>query len=362
MIQKSNVTDMPGEDHRLDAFDYALPEGRIARFPPERRDGGRLLVGHGCAWQDRLVADLPQLFQAGDLLVVNDTRVLAARLFGHRSSGGRVEILVLSAKSKTVSAMVRPGRKIKDGEVISLLDKSGSPSTYCAEVGPSESDGARTVVLSDPPGAVLSACGHLPIPPYLEREASETDEVRYQTIFAEKPGAIAAPTASLHLTHPLLEQIRAAGAEVATVTLHVGPGTFRNLRPSDLDRGSLHIEPYTIPKRTKAAIDACRSVGGRVIAVGTTVTRTLESAATPDRTVEAGEGNTDLFIQPGYTFRVVDRLLTNLHLPRSSLLMLVSAFGGHQHVMAGYAHAVAHGYRFYSYGDAMFLEPGGDLP
>jgi S-adenosylmethionine:tRNA ribosyltransferase-isomerase len=350
---------MDADDPRLDAFQYALPEGCVARYPPESRDGGRLLVREDGRWLDRSIGNLPLLFESGDLLVVNDTRVLAARLFGVRATGGKVEILVLDAASPVVSAMVRPGRRLKTGEVISLLDRSGAVSTFEAEMGELAADGRRTVRLSAPPMEVMGQCGHMPLPPYLEREATAADEERYQTVFADKPGAIAAPTASLHITRALIKRIEARGAQLATVTLHVGPGTFRNLRSTDLDRGALHVEQYIIPEAPKLAIDTCRAGGGRVTAVGTTVTRTLESAADGKGSVRAGEGETDLFIQPGYTFGVVDRLMTNFHIPRNSLLMLVSAFGGRESVLMGYAEAISQGYRFYSYGDAMFLDSAG---
>ena len=350
------MTVADGEDERLKAFDYHLPDGQVACFPPEHRDGGRLLRMEDGVWHDRMVTDFDECFRSGDLLIVNDTRVLAARLFGRRSTGGRVEILLLQADTVQATAMVRPSRKVKDGESIVLLDKAGVQSPHHVVMGQTKDDGVRTVVLSSEPSVVLAECGHMPIPPYLGREASKSDEVRYQTVFAKEPGAIAAPTASLHLTHSLLDRIRATGTNVATVTLHVGPGTFRNLRQEDLDKGELHWERYTVPEQTQKAIEACRTAGGRVTAVGTTVTRTLESAATKDGYVRSGSRKTNLFIQPGFEFRVVDRLLTNLHLPRSSLLMLVSAFGGHERVMAGYAEAVLRGYRFYSYGDAMFLD------
>ena len=352
---------MDADDSRLDAYHYTLPEGCIARHPPKNRDGGRMLVRVGDAWHDQAIAFLPQLFEPGDLLVVNDTRVLAARLFGLRSTGGRVEILLLESGSASVTAMVRPGRRLKVGEVISLLDRDGTKSGLTAELGDRLADGERRVTLSESADEVMKACGHMPLPPYLEREATRADSERYQTVFAENPGAIAAPTASLHLTQGLLQGIKARGAKVAAVTLHVGPGTFRNLRSSDLDRGTLHVEPYSIPEATKLAIDECRSQGGRITAVGTTVTRTLESAATGSGSVVAGSGETDLFIQPGYTFSVVDRLMTNFHLPRTSLLMLVSAFGGREQVLAGYAEAIAQGYRFYSYGDAMILDRAGGI-
>jgi S-adenosylmethionine:tRNA ribosyltransferase-isomerase len=349
---------MGDNDPRLDPFDYRLPPEAIARTPPERRDGGRLLYTHGGRWTEGQVPDLVDVFSPGDVLVVNDTRVLSARMFGHRKSGGRVELLLLEPGPGPVSAMVRPGRKIGEGESISLLSRAGAPTSLTACVGGPTVGGARTVSLSADPLEVMALCGHVPLPPYMNREATESDEIRYQTVFADEPGAVAAPTASLHLTEDLLTTLQARGVEVHRVTLHVGAGTFRNLRSEDLDRGALHRESYRIPEETAAAIAAAKQRGSAVTAVGTTVTRTLESAASADGHVRHGAGETTLFIRPGFEFQVVDRLMTNFHLPRSSLLMLVCAFGGHDHVMAGYAKAVEGGLRFYSYGDAMLLDRG----
>jgi S-adenosylmethionine:tRNA ribosyltransferase-isomerase len=343
---------MESDDPRLTPFSFELPPGAIARVPPVERDGGRLLRAVGHRWHDGPIRGLVEAFSEGDVLVVNDTRVLRARLFGRRQTGGRVELLLIGLDM----AMVRPSRRIKDGERVLLLLRDGSPSIHSVTVGGRGSEGARSVQFESDPATVMAACGHVPLPPYLNRDATAEDEQRYQTIFADKPGAVAAPTASLHLTDEIVQALGERGVGLHRLTLHVGAGTFRNLRPIDLDRGRLHTERYDIPEATATAIAKAKAGGHKVTAVGTTVTRTLESAALSSGGVAAGAGETDIFIQPGYKFQVVDRLMTNFHLPRSSLLMLVCAFGGYNRVLAGYAEAVALGYRFYSYGDAMLLE------
>ena len=350
--------DMGDIDPRLALYDYRLPPEAIARTPPPSRDGGRLLYRRGGCWVDGHIPDLVSTFNSGDVLVVNDTRVLSARMYGHRSTGGRVELLLLGPGPGAVSAMVRPSKKIAEGEVIQLVSRDGSPSAHSACVGPPTLGGARRVELSDDPLLVMAQCGHVPLPPYINRPATSDDEERYQTVFADEPGAVAAPTASLHLTTTLLDELKARGVEVHTVTLHVGAGTFRNLRSEDLDRGELHREWFRIPEQTAAAIAAARARGSSITAVGTTVTRTLETAAVEGGHVRVGSGETTLFIRPGFEFQVVDRLLTNFHLPRTSLLMLVCAFGGREQVMAGYDAAIARGLRFYSYGDAMLIDRG----
>jgi S-adenosylmethionine:tRNA ribosyltransferase-isomerase len=344
---------MQVEDPRLDPYAFELPEGAIARTPPAERDGGRLLRATQQGWSDGPIRDLVAAFAPGDLLVVNDTRVLQARLFGLRPTGGRVEILVLGP----TSAMVRPGRRVKVGERVTLLSRDGTPSSYGVVIGAAVGEGARSVQFDALPAQVMSDCGHVPLPPYMNREATAEDARRYQTVFATEPGAVAAPTASLHLTTAILDALKQRGVDVCRVTLHVGAGTFRNLRSEDLDRGRLHAERYVVPVATAEAIAKAKAEGRRITAVGTTVTRTLEAVARASGVVTAGEGETDLFIQPGFEFRVVDRLMTNFHLPCSSLLMLVCAFGGRDRVLAGYSEAIALGYRFYSYGDAMLLEP-----
>jgi S-adenosylmethionine:tRNA ribosyltransferase-isomerase len=348
--------DGPGEDPRLAPYHYDLPPDRIARHPPPERDGGRLLhLGPGGVG-DHSVRDLPGLLAPGDLLVVNDTRVLHARLQARRATGGRVEVLLLGGKGARVAAMVRPARRLKIGESLTLTTPSGDPIpgmsiTLLAR----EAGGVWTVSPHPDAASVMAAAGVVPLPPYLGRAAEPADAVRYQTVFAGPSGAVAAPTAGLHLSAAVLAALAARGVTVARVTLHVGAGTFRNLRPEDLDAGKLHAEWCQVSEATAAAIRQTRAAGGRVVAVGTTATRTLESRCDGRGGVRAGEGTTDIFIRPGYRFEVVDALLTNLHLPGSSLLMLTCAFGGRPAVMSAYRHAVSEGYRFFSYGDAMLL-------
>lgn len=347
-------------DPRLKLYDYLLPESLIARYPPPDRDGGRLLDLRAAAPADRLIPDLPQLLDPGDLLVVNDARVLAARLNARRATGGAVEALLLSDvpdADGAVPAMLRPSRRLRPGERLQVERDGAALDGVALELVDTQPGGTWRVRPMPSAQAVMDAAGRLPLPPYFGREAEDLDTERYQTIFAAKPGAVAAPTAGLHLTAALLESLDARGVRLAQVTLYVGAGTFRNLRPSDLDSGELHPERFEISEQTAAAIAETRERGGRVVAVGTTSTRCLESAALPGRRVAAGAGETRLFIQPGYRWQVVDRLLTNFHLPQSSLLMLVCALGGRERVLAAYRHAVAQGYRFYSYGDAMLIDP-----
>ncbi len=336
----------------LSLLQYELPDDRVARYPTSARDGARLLRVTRGSRDDRRMLDLPDLLSPGDLLVMNDTRVVPARLFGHRETGGRVELLVLptTREGEVVDAMLRPGRRLREGERVAL---EGGGEAWLRTRG---DGGLWKVELLPGLDAALQACGHMPLPPYLGRGDEPLDRERYQTIVAGPPGAVAAPTAGLHFSRALLDSLQQVGVRLATVTLHVGPGTFRPLREDDLARGRLHEEPWTLPADTAAAIDRVRAEGGRVVAVGTTSTRVLESAAIGGGRVRPGAGTTDLFLRPGSSFSVVDRLVTNLHLPGSSLLALVAAWAGVPRVRAAYAHAIAHGYRFYSYGDAMLLD------
>jgi len=310
-----------------------------------------LVLGKTHAHQE--VTDLPELLRENDLLVVNDTRVLQARLSARRSSGGKVEVLLLGPGPGPVEAFVKPGRRLKPAEILSV---EGGGEIRLLERHP---DGRWTVQTEPSPLELMQLAGTLPLPPYLKREADPSDAVRYQTIFAERPGAVAAPTAGLHLTASLVDALGSNGISVARITLHVGVGTFRPVRPEELESGLLHPEWYEVPSGTVEAIRRCRELGGRVIAVGTTSVRTLESATPegPSRLPLAGEGVTRLFLREGHRFRCVDGLLTNFHLPRTSLLMLVCAFGGRERVLSAYREAVSCGYRFYSYGDAMLLLP-----
>jgi S-adenosylmethionine:tRNA ribosyltransferase-isomerase len=305
----------------------------------------------GDARRDLRFADLPGLVQAGDVLVFNDTRVIRARLFGHKATGGQVEILVERLLStRQALAFVRASKtpkagshiRLADGPELEVLGRHGDLfQLQCRE--------AETFL------DILEAHGKLPLPPYIERAAGALDESRYQTVYASEPGAVAAPTAGLHFDEAMLARLDAMGVARATVTLHVGAGTFQPVRVDNIAEHQMHSERFTVPEQTVARINAAREQGRRVMAVGTTSLRALESAARHGP-LAAGAAETDLFITPGYRFRVVDRLLTNFHLPRSTLLMLVSAFGGHEALRAAYRHAVAQRYRFFTYGDAMLIE------
>jgi S-adenosylmethionine:tRNA ribosyltransferase-isomerase len=337
---------------RLDEWDYELPDDRIARHPTAERGGSRLLCVPlaGGDPVDHAFVELPSLLRPGDLVVVNDTRVMAARLRAHRSTGGAVEVLLLGPGPGRISALIRPARRLVPGEVLTL--DGGGKVTFLARLP----DATFEVELDGDPVAIMDRQGEIPLPPYLDREAEPADRERYQTVYAGPLGAAAAPTAGLHFDRPLQDALAAFGIGWATVTLHVGIATFRPLQDEDLARGRLHSEPFTIPAATVAAIAATRARGGRVIAVGTTTVRALEAATAPGERVPAAiSGATDLLIAPGYAFRVVDGLITNFHLPRSSLLLLVGALVGRERLLAAYSAAIARGYRFYSYGDAMLL-------
>ena len=334
----------------LSDFDYTLPERLIAQFPPTVRDASRLLVVGADAFSDCTITDLPDQLQAGDLLVFNDTRVLKARLFGQKASGGQVEVLVERVlDSHQVLAHVRASKSPKVGSRLLLADR------WEAEMVERQGELFRLRFTADADVLdILEASGKLPLPPYITRDAAQHDDNRYQTIYARHQGAVAAPTAGLHFTDTLLAALAAKGVGTAFVTLHVGAGTFQPVRVERVADHTMHSECYHISPATVEAIAATRQAGGRVIAVGTTSLRALESAAQRG-TLLAGAGETSIFITPGYRFNVVDRLLTNFHLPKSTLLMLVSAFVGLDTMHDIYRHAIAHEYRFFSYGDAMLL-------
>jgi S-adenosylmethionine:tRNA ribosyltransferase-isomerase len=336
---------------RLSDFDYTLPNELIAQFPASRRTASRLLHAEGACLSDRMFIDLPRLVKPGDVLVFNDTRVIKARLFGHKSTGGQVEILVERLLSEHEAlAFVRASKTPRVGSRIRIA------SDVEFEVLGRKEDlfHLRCHAAASLPD-ILEAHGRLPLPPYITHDPDATDESRYQTVYAEQIGAAAAPTAGLHFDEAMLAQLDAMGVRRATVTLHVGAGTFQPVRVENLSEHTMHSERYTVPEQTVALINEARRQGARVMAIGTTSLRALESAALAGG-LTPGEGETDLFITPGYHFNVVDRLLTNFHLPRSTLLMLVSAFGGYANLRAAYAHAVAQRYRFFSYGDAMLIE------
>jgi S-adenosylmethionine:tRNA ribosyltransferase-isomerase len=330
-------------------FDYDLPEESIAQEPAPRGESRLLVLDAEGPDRHRRVADLPRLLRAGDLLVLNDTRVIPARLFGQREGGGggRMEVLLIEkAGDVEWEALVRPGRRAKPGTVLRFGELS-------AEVIEKREDRYR-LRFSEPVEPHLDRLGHVPLPPYIRRPDREADRERYQTVYARNPGAVAAPTAGLHFTEAILEETAAAGIDVARVTLHVGIGTFRPVSAERVEDHRMDRERYEVGEETAEAIRRTRASGGRIVAVGTTVVRTLESAALA---APAGtRGSTELFITPGFRFQAVDVLLTNFHLPRSTLLMLVSAFAGRDRVLAAYEEAVREGYRFYSYGDAMLAE------
>jgi len=335
----------------IDDFDYELPPELIAQNPDAERSGSRLLCV-GAPLADRRFFELPRLLAAGDLLVFNDTRVIKARLAGEKASGGRVEVLIERVRSEHEAlAQVRASKPPRAGSAMRLAD------SIEVRVLAREGEFYR---LRFPDGAtvfeLLERHGSVPLPPYIRHAPRGEDERRYQTVYARSAGAVAAPTAGLHFDEPLLAALAKRGVEFAWVTLHVGAGTFQPVRVKDLAKHRMHGERYEIPPETVAAIDEAKKRGGKVIAVGTTTVRCLEASAAKRGVPTAGEAETDLFITPGFDFRVVDRLITNFHLPKSTLLVLVSAFAGIEPVRRAYRHAIEERYRFYSYGDAMLLD------
>jgi len=342
----------------LSLYDFELPPEAIAQHAIEPRDAARLLVlrrGGAAQPRDSHVSQLTELLAPGDLLVVNTTRVVPAKLRGAKATGGAAEALVLQAEDASAGryrALVRCRGRLRTG--LKLVFSHDGHAPLDAEVV-ELCDGGQVVLALDPARSPY-AIGETPLPPYIERHAPDTtDTERYQTVYADAPGAVAAPTAGLHLTRSLLERLEAAGVERANVILHVGPGTFRPLGERELRSGRLHAERFELPSATVDAVARTRRRGGRVVAVGTTTTRVLEACADDDGLVAAASGETHLFLQPGARFRAVDALLTNFHLPRSSLLLLVAAFAGRKRVLAAYDEALRRGYRFYSLGDAMLV-------
>jgi S-adenosylmethionine:tRNA ribosyltransferase-isomerase len=368
----------PEPGSRVSDYDYDLPGDRVARYPVEQRDQSRLLVvdRSGGALRHLLFRELTSLVGPGDLLVLNESKVLPVRLLGEKPTGAPAEILLLrpaptpaggarlgvppptepamhetGKEEELWEALVRPGGKLKPGRRVVV-----GPELE-VEIVDSTSQGGRLVrLVTDLPGEeALSRFGHMPLPPYIDREDEEMDRDRYQTVYARHPGSVAAPTAGLHFTGSLLDELALRGVEIRKVTLHVGVGTFRPVEVDDPADHTMHLERYFIPSGTADAVSRCKAQGGSVWAVGTTVVRTLESAVGRDGRVRPGHGETRLFIRPPYRFQAVDRLITNFHLPRSTLLMLVSAFAGYERTREAYATAIREGYRFYSYGDAMVV-------
>lgn len=333
----------------LSDFDYELPHELIARHPARERRASRLL-NIGVELSDSVFANLSEFLRAGDLLVFNDTRVIPARLRGVKDSGGRIEVLIERICSELqAKAQIRASKAPKTRTIIHFAGD-------CQAEVIGREDNMFVLRFSDPVSAHLHAYGEIPLPPYLDREEEPLDSERYQTIYAQRDGAVAAPTAGLHFDHEMLAATKSLGVGHAFITLHVGAGTFQPLRNEDAGANRLHAEYVQVSAEVCAMIKETRAAGGRVVAVGTTSVRALEAASASGE-IEAFAGDTSIFILPGYTFRSVDLLLTNFHLPRSSLLMLVAAFGGYDRIMAAYRHAVDQRYRFFSYGDAMLIAP-----
>lgn len=356
---RTNSLNKESEVMHVSDFNFELPDELIARYPKTERTASRLLQLNGNSGEltDRTFKDVLEIVQPGDLLVFNNTRVIPARMFGRKASGGKLEVLVERMLDEhTILAHVRCSKPPKPGTELFL----GENDEFQAEMV-ARHDAlfeirftSATAVLD-----ILNTIGHMPLPPYIDRPDEDADKERYQTVYNKKPGAVAAPTAGLHFDNPLLEQIKAKGVEFAYVTLHVGAGTFQPVRVDDVENHHMHSEYVEVPQEVVDAIQATRARGGRIIAVGTTSVRSLESAA-QDALKKGTElvpffGDTEIFIYPGYEYQLVDCLITNFHLPESTLIMLVSAFAGYDHTMAAYHHAVAEKYRFFSYGDAMFI-------
>jgi S-adenosylmethionine:tRNA ribosyltransferase-isomerase len=344
----------------LSDFDFALPENLIAQHPAAQRSDSRLLDGTKADPVDRIFRDLPAQLRAGDLLVFNDTKVVNARLFGEKPSGGKVELLIERVLGgNQVAAHMRVSKKPEVGTTLKLVCASGLEDGLSATLlgrWPQAEGPLFRFVLSndtgDNPYTLMERHGHVPLPPYITHTDSAQDAARYQTVFAKNPGAVAAPTAALHFDEALLAKLDAMGVQRAHVTLHVGAGTFQPVKTENLAEHQMHSEWYDVPVATQEAIAQCKGRGGRIVAVGTTTVRTLESWAKTG----VASGDTNIFITPGFEFALIDVLVTNFHLPKSSLMMLVSAFAGYEHIMALYRHAIEQQYRFFSYGDAMLLQ------
>ena len=353
-------------DFTVADFDFSLPEELIAQHPASERSASRLLDGRDDPPVDRIFRELPSLLNPGDLLVFNDTQVVKARLFGEMASGGKLELLIervllpheaLDGSANEVVGHIRVSKKPQPGGLLHMvggLKGGGFDATFLGR-WPDEHGQLFRLRLQGPgsetPYDLMAQHGHVPLPPYITHADDDDDERRYQTVFARVPGAVAAPTASLHFDEGVLDALKAQGVETTSLTLHVGAGTFAPMKTEQISEHVMHHERYAIPPETVAAIAACQARGGRVVAVGTTTVRTLETWARNGET----QGDTNIFITPGFQFQVVDILVTNFHLPKSTLMMLVSAFAGYERIMALYRHAVANHYRFFSYGDAMLL-------
>jgi S-adenosylmethionine:tRNA ribosyltransferase-isomerase len=342
--------------YTLSDFDFHLPPELVAQHPASERSASRLLDGRDATPADRVFRELPGLLRTGDLLVFNDTKVIKARLFGEKPSGGKVELLVERVLSgNQVVAHMRVSKKPEPGTTLRMAGDGGFSATLLGRWPDANGTLFRFVLSNDAgdnPYTLLERYGHVPLPPYITHTDSAEDAERYQTVFARAPGAVAAPTAALHFDEALLEALQARGISRASVTLHVGAGTFQPVKTENLAEHQMHSEWYEVPPATQQAMAETRARGGRIVAVGTTTVRTLESWAQSGQ----ASGDTSIFIQPGFNFQWVDVLVTNFHLPKSTLMMLVSAFAGYDHIKALYTHAITQQYRFFSYGDAMLLE------
>ena len=328
-------------------YDYCLPEALIAQRPAAARDASRLLVVHKDSLEDKNFQNLPELIGAESFLVLNESRVIAARINAHKKSGGEREVFFLTpVDDYSFTALVK-GR-LKVGEVLHVWE-------YELEAVSQNTDGSWLIRTRIPLDELLDSCGEIPLPPYIRRKADEEDKKRYQTVYANAKGSVAAPTAGLHFTEELLAELERRGVELIRLSLHVGIGTFRPIKTSELSEHKMHEESYFISEESAGRIEALKKAGKKLIAVGTTTVRALEAAADNDGKIRAGKGSTELFITPGYRFKAVDGLITNFHLPKSSLMVLVSALMGRERLLDSYAYAVDKGYRFYSYGDAMFI-------
>lgn len=343
---------------QLTDFDFSLPDELIAQVPAAQRDASRLLCldRQSATVESRQFTDILEYFRPGDVLVVNDTRVIPARLLGHKLTGGKVEVFLVRQYPEAVEAeewlcLTKSSKPLRVGTVVNFTPD------FSAEVLEEVESPYRRVRFHCPGDFMqkIEVVGHLPLPPYIKREDKQEDCSRYQTVFAREKGAVAAPTAGLHFTEKILQQLAVAGVEILNLTLHVGLGTFLPVRVDDIRQHKMHAELFSIPEATAAAVNLARSEGRRIFALGTTSARALETAATDDDQLLAGSGDSEIFIYPGYRFKIVDALITNFHLPKSTLLMLVSAFAGRDFILSAYQQAVAERFRFFSYGDCMLI-------
>ncbi len=343
------------DDYRLEQYHYELPPHLIAQYPINPRDAARLLVTKrgGTLVNDGCFSDLLDYLHAGDVLVLNDSRVIPARLLGQKPSGGRVELLLLRKKGTEWEALAKPARRLNPGDRVLFPDYGGAFALITARL---DFPGGRRLILQNvDEEALITQLGHVPLPPYIQRADEAGDKERYQTVYARHNGSVAAPTAGLHFTRELLERISTKGVKIATIILHVGLGTFRPVNCSDIRQHQMHREFYQVTAQSAAVLNQAREKGNRITAVGTTVVRALETIYDKGRGYQSGQGETDCFIYPGYRFSALDQLVTNFHLPGSSLLMLVAAFLGVEQTRQVYQHAIREQYRFYSYGDAMLV-------